>query len=309
MHHVRTQVPQLRRAAFSLAVLASFGCGDNNLTAPPIAPAVAAPLAATIAPAVVPMSTSSSANAAPPNTSHGLPVLVIAASESAQPIVVTAAATRSMLTTPRYAREQVLGFQNDSPTKQCLGEGEALGAWNLRFSGYGCTQITTDDNGASLSMQPAAATGVTETHAPLLLGPEYGDKMTITARVETVQQLRSNGEPNAWEVAWVLWQYQDDQHFYYFIPKPNGWEIGKRDPGYSGSQRFLATGTDQKFPVGHAYNVQIAHRGNAFTVTVDGVILATVVDTERPYVSGRVALYSEDAEIKVHQVIVRNGAL
>jgi hypothetical protein len=152
------------------------------------------------------------------------------------------------------------------------------------------------------------ATSNEETHAPLLLGPMFGDRLMLTTRLETVQQLRRNGEPNAWEVAWLLWQYQDDEHFYYFIPKPNGWEVGKRDPAYPGGQRFLATGTDQTFPVGHAYNVQITHRGNVFSVVVDGVTLTTFTDNERPYVTGRIALYSEDAEIKVHQVSVRTGA-
>ncbi|MEP6779555.1 MAG: hypothetical protein ABJC26_06665 [Gemmatimonadaceae bacterium] len=272
------------RAATALALFAAVGCSADHITAPIEATSTRAPLLLSNATAST------------------------IATDKLTPGSVTVTPTRATLSTPRYAREQLLGFQNDTPTKQCLTEGDSLGAWNLRFSGHGCTQITPDVGGASLSMQPAAASGSSETHAPLLLGPEYGDKFLMTARVETVQQLRRNSEPNAWEVAWVLWQYQDDEHFYYFIPKPNGWELGKRDPAYSGGQRFLATGTDQKFPVGHAYNVQIANRGNAITVTVDGVVLATVTDTERPYLTGRVALYSEDAEIKVHQVSVRTGA-
>jgi hypothetical protein len=125
--------------------------------------------------------------------------------------------------------------------------------------------------------------------------------------VETVQQLRRNAEPNAWEVVWVVWQYQDDEHFYYFIPKPDGWELGKRDPSYPGGQRFLATGTDQQFPVGRPYNVQVTHRDNVLAVVVDGVPVVHFTDTERPYTSGRIALYSEDAAIKVHQVNVRSG--
>ncbi|MEP6766727.1 MAG: hypothetical protein ABJB66_20595 [Gemmatimonadaceae bacterium] len=272
------------RAATSLALFAAVGCSADNVTSP-------IDVTSTRAPLLVSNKAASTI-----------------ASDESRAVVVSTSPTRATLSEPRYAREQVLGFQNGTPTKQCLGEGESLGAWNLRFSGYGCTQIASDVGGASLSMQPAAATGNSETHAPLLLGPQYGDRFLMTARFETVQQLRTNGKPNAWEVAWVLWQYQDDEHFYYFIPKPNGWELGKRDPSYAGGQRFLATGSDQKFPVGHLYNVQIAHRGNAITVTVDGIVLASIIDTEHPYVSGRVALYSEDAEIKVHQVSVRTGA-
>jgi len=206
------------------------------------------------------------------------------------------------------SREQSLGFQSDAANDQCLSEGESMGLWQLRFSGYGCVGLTAGIGGTWLSMQPMIATANEETHAPLLLGPLFGDRLMLTTRLETVQQLRKNGEPNAWEVAWLLWQYQDDDHFYYFIPKPNGWEVGKRDPAYPGGQRFLATGTEQTFPVGQAYNVQITHRGNVFSVVVDGVTLTTFTDTERPYITGRIALYSEDAAIKVHQVSVRTGA-
>ena len=30
----------------------------------------------------------------------------------------------------------------------------------------------------------------------------------------------------------MLWRFLDDNHFYYLVLKPNGWEIGKADPAY-----------------------------------------------------------------------------
>ncbi|MBC8087928.1 MAG: hypothetical protein H7Z40_11740 [Phycisphaerae bacterium] len=287
----------LRRATAFVAALASLGCTGDS----PVAPETARPKAS--------VPETSAATAATPGvtpTDTRVPVLVRAAPPPAD--APAAPLLRSSTGTNRYSREQSLGFQNGTLAEPCLGEGESMGAWQLRFSGYGCVGLKAGENGTALSMQPMTATSTDETHAPLLLGPEYGDRLMMTARVETVQQLRRNGEPNAWEVAWLLWQYQDDDHFYYFIPKPNGWEVGKRDPAYPGGQRFLATGTDLKFPVGRAYNVQITHKGNVFWIVVDGVALTSFTDTERPYVSGRIALYSEDAEIKVHQVSVRTGA-
>ncbi|MGV3711076.1 MAG: calcium-binding protein [Gemmatimonas sp.] len=203
-------------------------------------------------------------------------------------------------------REQSLGFRNDAPSEECLSEGDSFGSWELRFTGYGCVGLSEGDG--ALKMAPMSATANDETHAPLILGPQYGDRLMMTARVETVQQLRKNGDPNAWEVAWVIWNYTDDEHFYYFIPKPNGWELGKRDPAYPGGQRFLATGTEQTFPVGRAYNVQVVQRGNVSTVMVDGLALTSFADTERPYVAGRIGVYSEDAAIKVHGVKVRTGS-
>src|SRR6185503_16819700 len=88
----------------------------------------------------------------------------------------------------RHERSQSLGFRNDVPSVDCLESGTATGVWRLRFSGYGCVAITTDANGTALNMPPAVAFGAMETHAPLLLGPEFGDKLTLNARLQTVQQ-------------------------------------------------------------------------------------------------------------------------
>lgn len=296
----------LRQAATSVAALAIFGCTGDNPVAPETTMSLAtvpevnvsklSPPTLAATPAVTPADT-------------GLPIVVALAPPPAAS--VAAPLTRTTVGTSRYNREQTLGFQNvnaPASNNECLNEGDSFGSWRLRFSGYGCVGLTSDGSGTSMSLQPMVATANDETHAPLLLGPEYGDRLQLTTRFETVQQLRQNGEPNSWEVAWLIWQYQDDDHFYYFIPKPNGWEVGKRDPAYPGGQRFLATGTDLKFPVGRAYNVQITHKGNVFSVMIDGALLTTFADTERPYVSGRIALYSEDAEIRVHQVSVRTGA-
>lgn len=287
----------LRRASTLVAASALLGCTTESPVAPRWNDAAV----------MVPAFGESNSIAPVVGATAGQPAIDSAKTAGADAFSVSPTGNVTIGTT-RYAREQSLGFQRSTSNEQCLSEGEALGAWRLRFSGYGCVGLSTDTSGTALTMQPMTATDNEETHAPLLLGPEFGDRMMMTARFETVQQLRQNGDPNAWEVAWLLWHYQDDQHFYYFIAKPNGWEVGKRDPAYPGGQRFLATGTAQKFPVGRAVSVQITHRGNAFSVTVDGVLLTTFADVERPYVSGRVALYSEDAEVRVQQVNVRSGA-
>ena len=293
----------LRRASTSVAALAILGCADSPVEpfeVRPEAPAINTRMALADSTELRAPSLVSPTAAAVSLSPHAI-------AGADLPTKTTVGNREGNRTLSDMSREQSLGFQNVASNDECLTEGESMGLWQLRFSGYGCVGVTSGIGGTSLRMQPMIATANAETHAPLLLGPMYGDRLMLTTRLETVQQLRRNGEPNAWEVAWVLWQYQDDEHFYYFIPKPNGWEVGKRDPAYPGGQRFLATGTEQTFPVGHAYQVQITHRGNVLSVVVDGVTLTTFTDTERPYVAGRIALYSEDAEIKVHQVSVRTG--
>jgi hypothetical protein len=184
----------------------------------------------------------------------------------------------------------------------CLAEGSRFGDWTLRYTGYGCVALEPMGPGTALFMAPTEALAADDTHAPLAVGPLHADRVTMRTRVETVRQVRVGGDANPWEVAWVVWQYQDDDHFYYFIPKPNGWELGKRDPAYPGGQRFLATGEDQRFPVGQVYDVLIEQVGPALTVSVDGRVLVRFTDTERPYLQGRFALYAEDAAIRVHGV-------
>lgn len=204
----------------------------------------------------------------------------------------------------------------------CLAEGQRFGGWELRYNGYGCVAIESPapesleaavSTAAGLSsagtsfattlfMAPTEARSMSETHAPLVLGPAHGDRVTLRASVETLQHTRRGATPNPWEVAWVVWQYQDDEHFYYFIPKPNGWELGKRDPAYPGGQRFLATGRDRLFPIGRVHHVTVRQAGTLLTVAVDGVPVVQFRDDERPYLRGRVALYAEDAAIRVHRV-------
>ena len=74
----------------------------------------------------------------------------------------------------------------------------------------------------------------------------WGD-LDFTIRLRTLAQ-RRRGQPNPWEVGWLLWRYTDNDHFYSFIVKPNGFELGKQDPAYPGRQRFLAYAYAPAFP-------------------------------------------------------------
>jgi hypothetical protein len=110
--------------------------------------------------------------------------------------------------------------------------------------------------------------------------------------------------PNPWEVGWILWHYTSDQRFYYIILKPNGWELGKADPGYPGDQRFLATATHPVFPPGRWYTVRVHQRGDGIEVDVDGRRLVRLTDSQHPYRSGRVGLYTEDASVTFQPITV-----
>lgn len=176
--------------------------------------------------------------------------------------------------------------------------GEECGGWKVVYTGYG--KVVCD--GGAVHLSPTAAAQKKDTHAALVVA-EAGGSGTVGATVKTTSQVRK-GKPNPWEVGWFLFRYQDPSHFYAVVLKPNGWEISKQDPAYKGSQRFLASGDARKFPVGRSYKVTVEQKGPAqFTVSVDGEHLADVTDSERPYPSGNVALYTEDAAVTFTNIV------
>jgi hypothetical protein len=197
-------------------------------------------------------------------------------------------------------------FADLVPSTACLADGAVLGPWLVRYTGYGCAAVESDGLAAWLAIAPMASAGPEETHAPLVVGPVFGPDLTYSVSVHTTRQLRVGAPPNPWEVAWVVWHYADDDHFYYFVPKPNGWELGKRDPAYPGGQRFLATGTLPAFPIGRWYTVTVTQRATgAMSVAVDGESVVTFTDRERPYGNGRIGFYTEDAAARFTRVRVQ----
>lgn len=183
--------------------------------------------------------------------------------------------------------------------------------WTTVHHGYGKVSCTR----GTVRLSPKTSTSSDETHAALAtvdgVNIEENATQTIAATMRTDTQLRTGDAPNPWEVAWFLWNYTDDQHFYAVVLKPNGWEISKEDPAYPGAQRFLASGDSPTFPVGSAFDITVtittAEDAVTMTVSVGGAELATVTDRESPYPSGAVAAYTEDATITVGPVAVESG--
>jgi len=191
------------------------------------------------------------------------------------------------------------------PRNTCFPDGATFGPWTVAFTGYGCVKTTTDAGGSLLQEEPMPSSTPAETHASMVLGPRFSGPITYALTMKTVAHTRVNTAPNPWEVAWVAWNYTDDTHFYYLALKTNGWELGKEDPAYPGAQRFLATGSSPAFPIGNWYDMRIVQdASNKISVFVGGTLLTTFVDTERPYTSGRIAFYNEDARVQLRKVAV-----
>ncbi|MFF3111178.1 family 16 glycoside hydrolase [Kitasatospora sp. NPDC057904] len=196
-----------------------------------------------------------------------------------------------------FAVSAIWGDEYGEPVRPWT-DGSVHGPWRSVFDGHGANTGFT--NGLALSPKPARQPD--ETHAGLIVSTrQYGD-MSLQARMRTVAQLRTP-TPNPWEVPWLVWAYTDPDHFYYLILKPNGWELGKRDPAYPGGQRFLATAAEE-FPVGDWSDVKVVQRGAHLDVSVDGKGLVSYDDEERPYPGGSIGAYTEDAQAVFSDIAV-----
>lgn len=180
-------------------------------------------------------------------------------------------------------------------------DGDTNGFWKTMFNGYGRVGIVRDGSKV-LSLRPKVADQASETHAALVVSKRTFGNLDMRMRMKTVDQIRE-GKANPWEVAWSMWNYRDNTHFYYLILKPNGWELGKGDPAYAGAQRFLATGS-KSFPVGRWHNVRVRQVGRTMTVWANGQKLTSFTDNERPYTSGSIGVYNEDAKTYFDDVAV-----
>ena len=175
------------------------------------------------------------------------------------------------------------------------------GKWKAVFDGYGRVGVAKAGSNV-LTLAPQASDRASETHAALAATTgSFGD-IDMTMRMKTVKQLR-DGRANPWEVAWGIWHYQDNTHFYYLVLKPNGWELGKADPAYGGAQRFLATGS-KRFPIRRWHSIHVKQVGRTMKVWANGEFLTKYTDRERPYKRGKVAVYNEDAKTYFDEVLI-----
>ncbi len=207
-------------------------------------------------------------------------------------------------------------FENFSqfPGGKCVPDGAVVAPWKSEWNGYGCVKVDEVEGNKVISLKPKMSSQPDEYHSALVLGPHTTGNVVFQTKVYTEEQLREGSEAAGWEMAWIAWNWHGDE-FYYFIPKLNGWELGKKDrtldletgePIYEGTQRYLATGTDKTFELQEWYEVTILQFGNWIRVYVDGEEIVTFEDTERPYMEGNIGLYTEQAHAYYDDIEIFN---
>ena len=193
-------------------------------------------------------------------------------------------------------------------------EGSTHDSWYVDYNGYGTTGIGARSGGTKYHYQkPKASTRPSETHASMVVTREMFNGVDMTIRQRTVAQLRKNSMPNPWEVAWTVWGYTDDEHYYYFVFKPNGVELGKVDPGCAdggwGGQCYLYTSSTPRMAVGTWNTIRVRQVDATIDVWVNGKqVVKGLTDTPalsegtRPHLSGKIGMYNEDAHVRFDDV-------
>ncbi len=192
------------------------------------------------------------------------------------------------------------------------------GKWFNKYNGFGMSgtvnitssTATGNDNNTVFYEKPKTSVRPNETHAALTLTTQTYEDVEIHLKVKTNKQLRQNSTPNPWEVAWIIWRYQDDWHHYYFIFKPNGIELGKKqNENHAEEQIFLYTANEPKLKIDEWNTWHIKMSGNHIEIWLkmaDGTVQRVVnyYDNTRITGPGNIGLYTEDALVQFDDVYI-----
>ncbi|HJU94751.1 MAG TPA: family 16 glycoside hydrolase [Nitrososphaera sp.] len=189
------------------------------------------------------------------------------------------------------------------------------GKWFNKYNGFGVSGTvtttsltTTNNNNTVFYEEPKTSTRPSETHAALTLTTQSFEDVEMQLKVKTNKQLRQNSTPNPWEVAWIMWRYQDEWHHYYFIFKPNGIELGKKqNENQAEEQIFLYTANEPKLKIDEWNTWYIKMSGNHIEIWLkmaDGTIQRVVNYHDNAPITGpgNIGLYTEDAHVQFDDV-------
>jgi hypothetical protein len=197
------------------------------------------------------------------------------------------------------------------------------GKWFNKYSGSGTSGTVTIISSSSLTSpnnknnnntvfyeKPKNSTNPNQTHAALTLTTQAYEDAEMHIKVKTNQQLRQNSTPNPWEVAWIMWRYQDDWHHYYFIFKPNGIELGKKqNDNQAEEQIFLYTANEPILKINEWNTWYLKMSDNHIEIWLemaDGFLQRVVnyYDNEPIVGPGKIGLYTEDAYVQFDDVYI-----
>jgi 3-keto-disaccharide hydrolase len=184
------------------------------------------------------------------------------------------------------------------------------GKWLQAWTGYGEAGTTTilPSGNVVFYEKPKVSTSSEETHSVLTVSTKKWQNVEIHINVKTILQTRQNAPPNSWESAWVTWRYIDPYHHYYFIFKPNGIELGKKDNDrHADEQIFLYTANFPTLRLDTWSAWTIKMQGNHIQVYIDSHKVVDCFDNTMSNTlsqPGAIGLYAEDASAQFDNVYV-----
>jgi hypothetical protein len=153
-------------------------------------------------------------------------------------------------------------------------------------------------------VQSGAVTEKNKTKSALVLTSHQYKNFKLSVDVRTDQQLRKNDPPNAWEVGWVIWTYQNPTHFNYFLLKSVGAEFGKYDGGVNPTnQKKLFTSSLPTTSVGEWSHWEIIVKDTHVTIFVNNDLVFEF-DDFASFDTGRIGFYLEDAAVSFDNLII-----
>jgi hypothetical protein len=198
------------------------------------------------------------------------------------------------------------------PAAASTAASEGVSGWTVSWAG----KASVVDG--ELLLEPTGIADTDDTSEPshtysalALSNATHGVDVEIEATMRTVKQTRVDDPPNPWECAWLMWALTDLSHYYYFVLKPNGWQLSKKQGGPLGGwapELFLATGTSPQYPIGPAHRLRVVQTGSDIRVWANGEKILDYRDASPLLSGGRVGLYGEDAVVGFREVTIGAGA-
>jgi hypothetical protein len=199
-------------------------------------------------------------------------------------------------TSPIKLHEEFSDYLYDMEPGTISPDGNWFAKWH--DDGYlGVTKDFQDNNNNVFVVESGSVDKITETKSAMILSSHEYKNFKLSVDVRTDRQTRQSDPPNAWEVGWLVWSYNDPTHFNYFLLKSNGSEMGKYDGGVNPThQKILFTDTSVKTSIGKWTNWEVIVQDSQTTILVDDTIVFDFDDFSS-FDSGRIGFYLEDASV------------
>jgi hypothetical protein len=185
------------------------------------------------------------------------------------------------------------------------------GKWQNVYAGFGSTGVENVGGSKVFFLKPKISTSPKDTQAALVKSTGTFCNYTIDFDINTVKQLRQNSPPNTWEAGWFIFRYTDNFHYYWFLIRSDGIELGKKDcdtctDTFVG-QQFLVTKAIPTLKVNTWHHWKLNVDGNHIQIFVDGNLVIDYIDKgmTSQLSSGAVAMYSEDAYVRYDNMHLR----